>query len=582
MSPLPVLIEPDVETRMSDGTVLRSTVYRPANDGGRYPVLLTRTPYGRNLAVNSAYFNPATVAAEGYGVILQDCRGRFGSDGIFNPSVNEASDGADTIAWAAGLPWSNGSVGMWGRSYFAETQWRAASLSPPALRALAPGISAGGNANNGALYRGGAYELGSRLGWGHASISANELLREFDDDPERREKELESWLDLDRGFADGSLFETLPLRKLSSQLGSFMNSHVLPSAGEDPGSPFTRLWDAASEKPVPLPTLHIGGWFDIFAPNTFDQYSGQLEMSRSQKGPVPRLIVGPWTHTNFTGSYPDINFGIAAASGMMDGLGDLSRLHTDWFDAVLKDRPERLHRVPPVLLYFMGENRWRGFEELPVPAGERSWYFGCDGALSPEPGPSGAAEYDYDPLDPVPTVGGATMIHGAFPAGPAHQKTIEARDDVIVFTSEAFTESLTLFGEVRASFFASTSAVDTDFVVRLCRVAADGTSLSLADGIVRASWRHSYTGNGRYVPGHEPSLVAPGSVHEYTVSLWQTAYTFAPGERLRVQVTSSCHPRWDRNLNTGRSAYESAETVVARQRIHFGELHPSRLSAGIL
>ncbi|MGO4855818.1 CocE/NonD family hydrolase [Arthrobacter sp. 2MCAF14] len=583
MSPLPVLIETDVETRMTDGTVLRSTVYRPADDGGgRFPVLLTRTPYGRDLAVNSAYFNPATVAAEGYGVILQDCRGRFGSGGVFTPSINEASDGADTVAWAAGLPWSDGSVGMWGRSYFAETQWRAASLSPGALRALALGVSAGGNANNGALYRGGAHELGSRLGWGHASISVNELLREFDDDPERREKELESWLDLDRGFADGSLFDTLPLRRLSPKLGTFMNSHVLPSAGEDPGSRFTKLWDAASAVPVPLPTLHIGGWFDIFAPNTLEQYGKQLELSRVQGSPVPRLIVGPWTHTNFTGAYPDINFGIAAASGMMNGLGDLSRIHTDWFDAVLKKRPERLRRVPPVLLYFMGENQWRGFEELPVPASERSWYFGRDGSLSPEPQADGIAEYDYDPLHPVPTVGGATMLHGTFPAGPARQETVEEREDVLVFTSEAFTETLTLFGEVRASFFASTSAVDTDFVVRLCRVAADGTSISLADGIVRASWRDSYAETGRYSPGHVPSLVEPGSIHEYTVSLWQTAYTFAPGERLRVQVTSSCHPRWDRNLNTGKRAYDSDETIVARQSIHFGELHPSRLIAGIL
>jgi putative CocE/NonD family hydrolase len=267
---------------------------------------------------------------------------------------------------------------------------------------------------------------------------------------------------------------------------------------------------------------------------------------------------------------------------MMNGLGDLSRIHTDWFDAVLKNHPERLRRVPPVLLYFMGENQWRGFEELPVPTGERSWYFGRDGSLSREPEADGIAEFDYDPLDPVPTVGGATMIHGTFPAGPARQEAVEEREDVLVFTSEAFTESLTLFGEVRASFFASTSAVDTDFVIRLCRVAPDGTSLSLADGIVRASWRDSYAGTGRYSPGHQPSLVEPGSVHEYTVSLWQTAYTFAPGERLRVQVTSSCHPRWDRNLNTGKRAYDSDHSVVARQSIRFGELHPSRLTAGVL
>ena len=577
----PVLIEQDVETLLPDGTVLRSTVYRPA-DGEPCPVLLTRTPYGRDLAVNSAYFNPTTVAAAGYVVIMQDCRGRFGSDGEFHPSVHEASDGAATVEWAARLPYSNGSVGMWGRSYFAETQWRAASLAPAGLAALAPGISAGGNANNGSLYRGGAVELGCRFSWGHASASANELAREFADDPERQGKEFQSWLDLDRSFSDGTAFNVLPLRDLSPRLGTFMNRHILPSAGETPGNSFTHLWDDTSAKPVPLPTLHIGGWFDIFSPSTLSQYAMQLEHSRTGAAPAPRLIMGPWTHTNFTGGYADVNFGLNAAAAVMNGLGDLSGLQRAWFDAVLKDQPERIGHIPAVLLYFMGENQWRGFEEMPSPGSHRNWFLGAEGSLLNAPASSGSVEYDYDPLDPVPTVGGATMIHGAFPAGPAKQHAVEARADVLTFTTEEFDEPVTLFGEVSATFFAASTAVDTDFVVRLCRVSPDGTSLNLADGIVRASWRDSHAGTGLFQPGHEPSLIEPGRAYEYTVSLWQTAYTFSPGDRLRVQVTSSCHPRWDRNLNTGRLAYDSAETMVARQTILFGHDHPSRLTAGIL
>jgi putative CocE/NonD family hydrolase len=224
---------------MGDGTVLRSTVYRPADDTESFPALLTRTPYGRDLAVNSAYFNPTTVAAAGYVVIMQDCRGRFGSDGEFNPSVNEASDGAETVEWAARLPYSNGKVGMWGRSYFAETQWRAAQEAPAPLRAL------------------GARCLGRRQRQqrrpvprrcprvrkppelGHASASLNQLFREFADDPERKGKELQAWLELDESFADSTIFGTLPLRQLEPRLGTFMNSQVLPSAGEGPGSPFT-------------------------------------------------------------------------------------------------------------------------------------------------------------------------------------------------------------------------------------------------------------------------------------------------------------------------------------------------------
>ncbi|MDQ0675217.1 putative CocE/NonD family hydrolase [Pseudarthrobacter siccitolerans] len=579
--PYPVLVE-NAETAMGDGTVLRSTVYRPADDTESFPVLLTRTPYGRDLAVNSAYFNPTTVAAAGYVVIMQDCRGRFGSDGEFNPSVNEASDGAETVEWAARLPYSNGKVGMWGRSYFAETQWRAAQEAPAPLRALALGVSAGGSANNGALYRGGAHEYGSRLSWGHASASLNQLFREFADDPERKGKELQAWLELDETFADSSIFGALPLRQLEPRLGTFMNSHVLPSAGEGPGSPFTLLWDAASEQPAPLPTLHIGGWFDIFAPNTLAQYRRQLEQSRAVPGTTPRLIVGPWTHTNLSGAFPEASFGMAASAGLVNGIGDLSSIHTAWFDAALKDDPQRLDAIPPVLLYFMGENTWHGFDALPEPSAQRSWYLGAGGSLDDEPGTTGAADYLYDPLNPVPTVGGATMIHGAFPAGPATQAAVEARDDVLVFTSAPVEEKLTLFGEVRATFFASSSAVDTDFVVRLCRVAENGTSTSIADGIVRASWRESYAETGSYSPGTAPSPIQPGEVYEYTVSLWDTAFTFAPGERLRVQVTSSCHPRWDRNLNTGKLAYESAETVIASQSIRFGTGYPSRLTAGIL
>ncbi|GAA2124839.1 CocE/NonD family hydrolase [Arthrobacter humicola] len=581
MTPRPVLIDHDVETPLPDGTILRSTVYRPA-DGEPCPVLLTRTPYGRDLAVNSAYLNPATVAAAGYVVILQDCRGRFGSGGTFDPSVNEASDGANTVEWAARLPYSNGVVGMWGRSYFAETQWRAASRRPAGLAALAPGISAGANANNGSLYRGGAFELGSRLTWGHASIAANELLRDFPDDPELRAKEMESWLDLDRSFSDATAFGTLPLRDLSPRLGTFMRRHVLPSAGETPGSGFTRVWDAASAAPVDMPTLHIGGWFDIFAPSTLAQYRMQLEHSRANPAAAPRLIIGPWTHTNFSGVYPEVSFGLNAAAGVMNGLGDLSGLQTAWFDAVLKGDPDGLRQVPPVLLYVMGENRWYGFEELPAPSRQRSWFLGAGGSLGDVPGAAGQESYAYDPLDPVPTAGGATMIHGSVPAGPAHQQAVEARDDVLTFTTAPFDAPVTIFGEVSATFFAASSAVDTDFVVRLCRVTPDGTSLGLADGIIRASWRDSYAGNGLWEPGHEPSPIAPGKPYEYTVSLWQTAYTFAPGERLRVQITSSCHPRWDRNLNTGKLAYDSAETIVARQSVLFGEGHPSRLTAGIL
>src|SRR4051794_1408143 len=290
---------------MRDATVLRATVYRPDTDRETFPVVLTRTPYGRDLSVNSAWFHPVSVAGAGFVVVLQDCRGRFGSDGVFDPSVHEAADGADTVAWAAGLPWSNGRVGMWGRSYFAETQWRAAQRRPEGLSALALGVSAGGGANDGALFRGGAHELGSRTGWGHASISLHELHREFADDPVRRQAALQAWLELDQQMVSGALLDTLPLSELKGRLGTFMNAHVLGTAGQGPGSPVTELWDGASAEPVDLPTLHIGGWFDIFAPPPLRQSRMQRAHRLTTGGQPPRLVVGPWSHSDFSGNFPD-------------------------------------------------------------------------------------------------------------------------------------------------------------------------------------------------------------------------------------------------------------------------------------
>ncbi|MGY3564938.1 CocE/NonD family hydrolase [Sinomonas sp. RB5] len=575
-----VIIENDVETLLSDGTVLRSTVYRPAAEGERFPVLMTRTPYGRDLSVNSAYFNPATVAAEGFVVVLQDVRGRFGSDGEFAPGEQEADDGAEAVAWAARLPYSSGRVGMWGRSYFAESQWRAARRAPQGLAALAPGVCAAGNADNGALFRGGAVELGSRLSWGHGSISLETIRREFASDPARLERELEAWRELDAAFADGSAYGTLPLNDLKSRACTFMQSAIIPSAGADPGAEASEAWDWPASEPVPLATLHLGGWFDIFLPNTLDQYRRQLEASRRDPAvPRPRLILGPWSHASFTGLFPDAAFpgGSAAALGP---YGDLSSVHAQWFRHVLADGPEPA--APPVLVYVLGENRWRGFDELPAPTGRRELFLGAGGTLAGGPGEDAAVAYDYDPLDPVPSTGGATMHLGADFPGPAEQSRVEARADVLTFTTEPLAEPLTVFGEVTARLFASSSAVDTDFVVRLCRVTPDGRSLALADGIVRASWRDACADGGAFRAGVPRRPLTPGAVEEFAVSLWSTACTFAAGERLRVQVTSSCHPRWDRNLNTGARASGSSDTVVAHQRVHLGEGTPSRITFGVL
>ncbi|WP_136612164.1 CocE/NonD family hydrolase [Sinomonas albida] len=578
-----VLIENDVETQLSDGTILRSTVYRPSAEGERFPILMTRTPYGRDLSVNSAYFNPATVAASGFAVILQDVRGRFGSDGEFSPSEFEADDGAEAVEWAANLPYSSGKVGMWGRSYFGETQWRAARRRPRGLAALAPGVCAAGSADNGARFRGGAFELGSRLSWGHGSISLETVRREFASDPEQLERELAAWRELDASFADGSAYGTLPLADLKARASTFMQSVIIPSTGEEPGGEVSEAWNWPVSEPVSLPTLNIGGWFDIFLPNTLGHYRLQLEASRTDPSvPSPRLILGPWSHTNYTGVFPGAAFP-GGSTASVGPYGDLSSIHAEWFRQVLDGgRAPSAPELPPVLVYFMGENRWRAFDELPAPDATLDLFLGPDGSLSREVGTDGAVAYDYDPLDPVRSTGGATMHLGADFAGPAEQSAVEPRDDVLTFTTEPLAEPLTVFGEVTAHVFASSSAIDTDFVVRLCRVTPDGRSIGLTDGIVRASWRDACAGDGVFRPPAARRPLTPGAVEQFDVSLWSTACTFQPGDRIRIQVTSSCHPRWDRNLNTGGRAHDSSDAVIARQSVQFGPANPSRITLGVL
>ena len=363
-----------------------------------------------------------------------------------------------------------------------------------------------------------------------------------------------------------------------------MNRHVLPSAGESPGNSFTRLWDEASIAPVSLPTLHIGGWFDIFCPSTLSQYAMQLEHSKAGAAPAPRLIVGPWTHTNFSGGYPDVSFGLNAAGGMMNGLGDLSGLQTAWFDAVLKGEPGAAPQraAGPAVLH--GRKPVARFSMSCLARRHRSGSSAWTGRCRTTPGSGGSVGYYYDPLDPVPTGGRRhhdPRAHSRGPGRPACRRGPRRRPDLYgrAVRGAASPSSAT----VSATFFAASTAVDTDFVVRLCRVTPDGTSLGIADGIVRASWRDSHAAHRAVTsPATRPPRSNPAGRMNTPVSLWQTAYTFAPGERLRVQVTSSCHPRWDRNLNTGKLAYDSAEAVVAGQSILFGADYPSRLTAGIL
>jgi uncharacterized protein len=571
-----VHVEYDVEAPLRDGIVLRSTVYRPAGPGA-YPVLLNRTPYGREAGIDPMYFDPLRAARHGYVVIRQDVRGRFTSDGEFQPSHQEATDGYDAVQWAAGLPYCDGTVGMWGRSYHAETQWRAALERPPALRSIVPGVSAAHSWINGGQIRGGVHELGTRYGWVHTNILPDLLARRHRDDPAALQRAMERYAADVAAASTGGLLDTLPLTELT-----------------DPDSPAAPLmvW---LRKPVTdpewrglnlegryqaleVPAFHIGGWYDLFLYNTLAQYQATAELAGRSVDQPPHLLIGPWTHLTVAGATGDIDFGPTASGTWIDLPGQ----HLRWYDATIKGRADRLPD-DPVRLFVMGENRWRGFPRYPVPGTRiEQWYLQPDSGLDRRVPAAGEPDtYRYDPTDPVPTVGGATLLAASHPSGPYDQRAIESRPDVLTYTSAPLPEPYTVLGAVSATLYAASSAPDTDFVARLVDVYPDGRAIGVTDGIIRASARDSYPSPGVVQPV-PPRPIERDRPYEYRIDLWATGLTFLPGHRIRVDVTSSSHPRWERNLNTGHSAYDSADTEIARQLIFHDPERPSHITLTVL
>jgi uncharacterized protein len=335
---------------------------------------------------------------------------------------------------------------------------------------------------------------------------------------------------------------------------------------------------------VDVPTFHIGGWYDCFVGETLKQYDTMKKLSDERDTRPPRLLVGPWMHDNFESTLGDLDFGIGSSDAFLDYMGDLTNAHLRWFDATLKGEENALQGTPPVKLFVMGENRWHGYEEWPPPGSrEEEWFMISSNSLRRTPGRPGdePAHYDYNPYDPVPTVGGAILLADIHRPGPRDQRGIEARPDVLCYTSQVLENPYTILGSVYVTLFAASSAPDTDFVARLVDVYPDGRAICVCDGILRASARESYPAPGVIRPV-APSPIEPGEVYEYVIDLWATGITFLPGHRIRVDVTSSSHPRWERNLNTGEGAFASSRTEVARQTIFQDAGRPSRITLTVV
>jgi putative CocE/NonD family hydrolase len=547
-----IQIECDVLAQMRDGTVLRADVYRPGGTGP-WPVLLSRLPYGKQSPLLAMMLDPLAAARRGFMVVVQDTRGRFASEGEWEPWTYEGSDGYDTVRWAAGLPGSNGSVGMVGGSYFGNTQWMAALSKPPELKAIAPLIT-WPDPDDGLWTRGGAIELGITVPWSLMQ-GADTLMRRHRTDLEGLVSSITGLVrDLD-GLASGGYAE-LPAGRFHA-----FARHDLPELGYE-RSRREPEWAASCRvagryDEVDLPTFQLGGWYDIFAQGTLDNFTAMRSAGRPAT-----LIMGPWTHTNWRHVVGDVNFGFAANSDFMGMRGRVHEMQFDWFRRALGDGEALEPDTGTVLLFVMGINQWREETEWPLSrAVYTDFHLRADGRLTPEPPSTAerAEEFTYDPMDPVPTTGGALLLSDEFRPGPLDQTAVEGREDVLVFTTEPLTEAVEVTGRVRAVLFAATDGPSTDWVARLCDVDENGVSRNVADGIVRVR------------------AATPGEAAEHVVDLWSTSIVFRAGHRIRVQVTSSNFPRWDRNLNTGEPEETATTARVAHQQVFHDPARPSRI-----
>jgi putative CocE/NonD family hydrolase len=572
-----VIVDRDVWIPMRDGVRLQADVWRPAEEGA-YPILLQRTPYNRAdsfAVVYNAGIEPLRAVNEGFVVVIQDTRGRFGSEGTFVPFFTEADDGFDTIEWLAAQPYSNGRVGMYGASYYAATQLLAATKNPPALRAIAPQQTASDYHDNW-IYQGGAMQLGFALYWALGLAGAEvqrrratgenvdalaAALQPFSDDP---------W----------SAFLTRPLRGLDAL------SELVPAWDDWLAHPRKdEYWSAISISEhfatIDLPALHMGGWFDLLLPGTLANYRG---LSSRPDAAEQRLIIGPWAHAVAYDALGEVDYGGAASAAALD----LTRIQLDWFSGFLK--PDAAPTaVAPVRVFMMGANEWRDETAWPpARARARRLYLGTSSAkdddfvgtlgVEPAAGDLAPAVFSFDPADPVPTVGGATLLPGMYVglhAGQRDQRAVEARADVPSYTTVPLADDLEICGPVSVTLWATTDALDTDWTAKLVDVYPDGRALNICDGIIRA----------RYAHGTErEELLAPGVPTEFRIDLGATAITIFAGHSLRLEVSSSNFPRFDVNPNHGGdiASATDADLVVARQHVFHGAAHPSYLELSVV
>jgi putative CocE/NonD family hydrolase len=530
-----VMVSRNLQIPMSDGVILYADLYAP-RETRLFPTILIRTPYGRNRTSGVTGFLPDFVAQRfaerGYNVVVQDVRGRFDSGGEFVPFVNEASDGRTTLDWLERQSWFNGVLGMWGQSYVGYVQWALAVGGPLYLKALVPSLS------------------GSSIpisGFQEHVLGMDMLFRWIMDleafDHQDRPGRWLKWLRMAPGLQDRILkraFYHLPLleadRKLVGEPLAYYQdwlTHADPQDG---------YWRAINFSPLVGKTTAavnlVSGWYDIFLRETLSDYMNLRASSHS-----PYLTIGPWSHLDADCLWESVRQGII------------------WFDAILKGDRRRLRKLP-VHIYIMGAGVWREMESWPPLAQETHYYLQGQGDLSLSPPPEDVPPdtYRYDPNDPTPNLGGPLMSRQA---GSYDNRRLEARSDVLTFTTQKLERDLEVIGPLRLRLYARSNRVTCDFFARLCDVYPDGRSMNVTDGILRL------------LPG-EAASQADGSM-PINIELWPTAYCFIKGHSLRLQIASGAFPRFDRNPGTNEPFGAAVRLLPSEQTVYHDRQHPSVL-----
>jgi len=545
----------DVRVPMRDGIELSTNVFLPEAQGP-FPVILTRTPYGKGDANNS---DARFYASQGYVYVSQDCRGRGPSQGVWEPHRNEADDGHDAQGWLLEQPWCNGKIGTTGGSYVGFTQWIAAPEAGDYLKCMFTVVPLMDCYDT--QYVGGALNLALAMGWGSdMSYRGGNGARTQTWDEQR-------WLEA---------FRTLPLCEWDKAIGrkvQYLRDWVAHPTFDDY---WAKVGVRDKWEQICVPTLVIGGWYDIFAKPVLENTNAVKKLSRCEQ--VRRqqyVIMGPWSHGVGPAKVGDLDFGPRANVRLRE-------LESRWFDYWLKGKDTKVEQWPALRIFVMGRNDWRDENEWPLERTQFTPYYlhsagsantlDGDGRLDPAaPRDEPQDHFVYDPMDPVPTLGGCNLM--ACPIGPHDQRTAERRRDVLVYTSQPLEKELEVTGPVKVVLYAASSAPDTDWTGKLVDVHPDGRAFNLCDGILRARYRES---------DRKLTLIEPDKVYRYEIDLWVTSNVFLPGHRLRIEVSSSNFPHFDRNPNTGHELGADSEMRSAAQTIYHDAEHPSHVLLPII